>query len=62
MAKKLAGGLILGSLLATTGWAETSSPSVVVPPPSASVIATPPQPGWSALSTQQKAILAPLSA
>lgn len=38
--------------LVTTGWAETSSPSL---------IATPPQPKWSELTVQQKIVLAPLS-
>jgi hypothetical protein len=45
-------GLILCCLLATTGWAATSSPSL---------IATPPQPKWSELTVQQKIVLAPLS-
>jgi len=36
----------------TTGWAESSSPSL---------IATPPQPKWSELTVQQKIVLAPLS-
>ena len=45
-------GIILSFLLATSGWAETSSPSLV---------ATPPQPIWSELTVQQKIILAPLS-
>lgn len=31
-------------------------------PPTTAVIGTPPQPGWSLLSTQQKIILAPLAA
>jgi hypothetical protein len=38
--------------LASTGWAETPSPSL---------IATPPQPKWSDLTVQQKIVLAPLS-
>lgn len=44
-------GIILSFLLATSGWAETPSPSLV---------ATPPQPIWSELTVQQKIILAPL--
>lgn len=44
-------GIILSFFIATSGWAETSSPSLV---------ATPPQPIWSELTVQQKIILAPL--
>ncbi len=44
--------LIFGCVFATTGWAATSSPSL---------IATPPQPTWSELTVQQKIVLAPLS-
>lgn len=51
MAKKQLAGLIITSILATSGWAETPSPSLV---------ATPPQPIWSDLTVQQKIILAPL--
>ena len=47
------GGIVLGLALAsTTAFAE---------PPTTAVIGTPPQPGWSFLSTQQKTVLAPLS-
>ncbi len=45
-------GIIFCCVLASTGWAATSSPSL---------IATPPQPKWSDLSVQQKIVLAPLS-
>ena len=44
--------IIFSCVLVTTGWAETSSPSL---------IATPPQPNWSELTVQQKIVLAPLS-
>ncbi|HQR57976.1 MAG TPA: DUF3106 domain-containing protein [Azonexus sp.] len=47
------GGVILGLALVGTLAAE---------PPTTAVIGTPPQPGWSLLSAQQKAILAPLAA
>ena len=52
MAKTRLAGVILGVLLTTTGWAATTSPSLM---------ATPPQPKWSELSTAQKIVLAPLS-
>jgi hypothetical protein len=52
MVKTRFAGVILGVLLTTTGWAATTSPSLM---------ATPPQPKWSELSTEQKIILAPLS-
>lgn len=52
MAKKRLAGLILSCLVASTGWAATSSPSL---------IATPPQPNWSELTIPQKIVLAPLS-
>ncbi len=45
-------GVILSLILATTGWAATTSPSL---------IATPPQPKWSELTVAQKIVLAPLS-
>jgi len=45
-------GIAFCWVLATSGWAATSSPSL---------IATPPQPKWSELTVQQKIILAPLS-
>jgi hypothetical protein len=51
MAKARLVGIIF-CLIATTGWAATSSPSL---------IATPPQPKWSDLTVQQKIVLAPLS-
>jgi hypothetical protein len=44
--------IIFTCVLATTGWAETPSPSL---------IATPPQPKWSELTVKQKIVLAPLS-
>ena len=47
------GGVILSLALVGTLAAE---------PPTTAVIGTPPQPGWSLLSAQQKAILAPLAA
>jgi hypothetical protein len=46
------GGLILCFALAGPLAAE---------PPTTAVIGTPPQPGWSQLGTQQKAVLAPLA-
>lgn len=52
MAKARLVGIIFCCLVATTGWAATSSPSL---------IATPPQPKWSELTVQQKIVLAPLS-
>lgn len=52
MVKTRLAGIIFCSVLATTGWAATPSPSL---------IATPPQPMWSELSVQQKIVLAPLS-
>ena len=52
MAKKFFVGIISGSLIATTGLAATTSPSL---------IATTPQPKWSELTVQQKIVLAPLS-
>lgn len=50
--RRLVGGVILCLALATAIAAE---------PPTAMVIGTPPQPGWSLLNAQQKAILAPLA-
>lgn len=52
MAETRLAAVIFASILATSGWASTSSPSLV---------ATPPQPIWSELTVQQKIILAPLS-
>jgi hypothetical protein len=52
MAKARLVGIIFCCLVATTGWAATSSPSLM---------ATPPQPKWSDLTVQQKIVLAPLS-
>jgi hypothetical protein len=52
MAKTPFVGVIFSCVLATAGWAATSSPSL---------IATPPQPKWSELTVPQKIILAPLS-
>ncbi|MEI7613550.1 MAG: DUF3106 domain-containing protein [Betaproteobacteria bacterium] len=45
-------GIIFSIILASTGWAATTSPSL---------IATPPQPKWSELTVTQKIVLAPLS-
>lgn len=56
MAKKLLIAIIALAnffLFSSQGWAATSSPTFVV---------TPPQPKWVELSTQQKAVLAPLAA
>jgi hypothetical protein len=47
------GGIILSLILAAPLAAQ---------PPTTAVIGTPPQPGWSQISTQQKAILTPLAA
>ncbi len=47
------GGIILSLVLAAPLAAQ---------PPTTAVIGTPPQPGWSLLSAQQKAILTPLAA
>lgn len=52
MVKKRLVGIILSALLTGTGWAATSSPSLM---------ATPPQPMWSELTVPQKIVLAPLS-
>ena len=52
MVKTRLAAIILSALLTTPGWAETTSPSLVV---------TPPQPKWSELTVQQKIILAPLA-
>lgn len=52
MAKSSLAGIILVTLFATTGWAATPSPSLIV---------SPPQPKWSELTVQQKTVLAPLS-
>jgi hypothetical protein len=51
--RRYIGGVILGLALAGPLAAE---------PPTTAIIGTPPQPGWSLLSTPQKAILAPLAA
>jgi len=45
-------GLIFCCVLATSGWAETSSPTLMV---------TPTQPKWSDLTVPQRILLAPLS-
>lgn len=50
--RRLLAGLILGLVLAQPLRAN---------PPTTAIIGTPPQPGWSLLSTQQKIILAPLA-
>ena len=55
MAQRRLTGLIL--LLALS-----LSPVIAAEPPAAAILGTPPQPGWSLLTAQQKAILAPLSA
>ena len=52
MAKTRLAAIILSCLLISPGWAETTSPALVV---------TPPQPKWSELTVQQKIILAPLA-
>ncbi len=52
MVKKHLVAIILSTFLTATGWAATSSPSLIV---------TAPQPMWSELTVQQKIILAPLS-
>ena len=50
--RRLVGGLILAASL---------NISIAAEPPTTAIIGTPPQPGWSQLSPQQKGILAPLS-
>lgn len=50
--RRFIAGLILGLSLSGAVYAQA---------PTTAVIGTPPQPGWSLLSTQQKIILAPLS-
>lgn len=50
--RRYIGGIILSLALAAP---------VAAQPPTTVVIGTPPQPGWSLLSAQQKAILAPLA-
>lgn len=50
--RRILAGLILSSALQVA--AQTSAPTTVL-------IGTPPQPGWSLLSTEQKIILAPLA-
>ncbi|MBS1229424.1 MAG: hypothetical protein H6R17_2701 [Proteobacteria bacterium] len=52
MAKTRLAAIVFCCLLSTAGWAETTSPSLVV---------TPPQPKWSDLTVQQKILLAPLA-
>ena len=52
MAKTRLVAIVFCVLVATSGWAETPSPSLV---------ATPPQPKWSELTVQQKIVLAPLA-
>lgn len=52
MAKTHLVAIIFSCIVATSGRAETSSPSLVV---------TPPQPTWSELTVQQKIVLAPLA-
>ena len=49
---RLVGGLIL---------ATTLNLAIAAEPPATAVIGTPPQPGWSQLTAQQREILAPLS-
>jgi len=51
MAKKQLFGIIICCTFATSGWAETTSPSLIV---------TPAQPKWSELTVAQKIVLAPL--
>lgn len=50
--RRLAGGVILCLMLIS---------AIASGPPATAIIGTPPQPGWSQLTSQQKAILAPLS-
>ncbi|MBS1199130.1 MAG: hypothetical protein H6R18_2915 [Proteobacteria bacterium] len=50
--RRLLAGLILGLVLAGP---------LLANPPTTAIIGTPPQPGWSLLSTQQKIFLAPLA-
>lgn len=52
MARSILPGLVFVFFLATTGWAATPSPSLIV---------TPEQPKWSELTVQQKTVLAPLA-
>lgn len=52
MAKTRLAAIVFCCLLSTSGWAETTSPSLVV---------TPPQPKWSELTVRQKIVLAPLA-
>lgn len=52
MAKKQLFGIVICCTLATSGWAVTTSPSLIV---------TPAQPKWSELTVAQKIVLAPLS-
>jgi hypothetical protein len=52
MAKTRLVAIIVACLFATSGWSETTSPSLV---------ATAPQPKWSDLTVQQKIVLAPLA-
>ena len=50
--RRYLGGVILGLAMAAP---------LAAAPPTTAVIGTPPQPGWSALSVQQRATLAPLA-
>ena len=50
--RRLIAGLILSLALSEISYAQA---------PTTAIIGTPPQPGWSLLSTQQKIILAPLA-
>ena len=50
--RRLAGGVILCLMLIS---------AIASGPPATAIIGTPPQPGWSQLTSQEKAILAPLS-
>lgn len=50
--RRLVGGLILATAL---------NLAIAIEPPTTAIIGTPPQPGWSQLSAQQREILAPLS-
>lgn len=52
MAKKQLFGIVICCTLVTSGWAVTTSPSLIV---------TPAQPKWSELTVTQRIVLAPLS-
>ena len=51
MARRLLGGLILFLGVQTGAWAA----------PTSAVIATPPQPAWEELQTEQRTVLSPLA-